>query len=127
VCAPRLLTAIVLVATSARANWQDRVFPYDKDEAARQLARKECKPLVLHFVPDDKVGFQQFQWFYTEKYRVPDDVLDKLVIVVIPSGRYAGLKNQLGVKGPGGFRAISAYDLEPFDTKAAQTCRSGFR
>lgn len=130
---PRRILAAILLVTSAwcpaaaRAKWQDRIFPYDKAETARQLARKECKPLVLHFVPDDEVGFKQFHLFYTERYRVPDELLNKLVIVVIPSRRFAAFKNQLGVKGAGGYRTISAYDLEPFNAKAVQTCHTGFR
>jgi hypothetical protein len=110
-----------------RPGRQQRIFPYTQAEQARRLAQEECKPLVIHFIPNTELGADQLDRYYTGKYRIPDDVLEKLVIVVVPSEQFAKLKQDLGVTGPGGYRTISAYDLAPFDEKSVPTCKSGFR
>jgi hypothetical protein len=104
-----------------------RIFSYQQADEARLLAQEECKPLVIHFIPDTEVGARQLDSFYSGKRRIPDDLLRDIVIVVVPSGRFAKFKDELGVKGPGGFRTISAYDLSPFTGGAVPTCKSGFR
>lgn len=104
-----------------------RIFPYQQAEQARQLAQAECKPLVIHFIPDTKVGASQLNTFYAGKYRVPEDVLNDVVILVVPTDRYAPFARELGVTGPGGFRSVSAYALTPFIQEAVPTCKSGFR
>ena len=104
-----------------------RIFPYTEAEAARRLAQRECKPLVLHFIPDTEVGAKQLDDFYAGRKRIPNDILDQVVIVVLPIGKYARFAKELGINGPGGYRTISAFDLSPFDKSSQPTCRSGFR
>jgi len=104
-----------------------RIFSYEQADEARLLAQQECKPLVIHFVPDSEVGAKQLDSYYSGTHRVPDDILEGVVIVVVPSERFAKFKQDLGVQGAGGYRTISAYDLSPFGPKSTPTCRSGFR
>lgn len=104
-----------------------RIFPYQQAEQARQLAQTECKPLVIHFIPDSKVGAKQLNSFYDSVYGVSEEVLDSVVVLVVPTNRYASFAKELGVKGQGGFRTVSAYALTPFKEKAIPTCKSGFR
>jgi len=104
-----------------------RVFSYQQAETARQLARRECKPLVVHFLPDSRVGVEQHDAFYSGPHGIARTVLDDVVIVLVPSESFAGFANDLGLRQPGGFRTLSSYDLAPFDEKAVVTCRAGFR
>ncbi len=103
-----------------------RIFTYKNAEKARRLARWECKPLVVHFVPDTKLGADQLDAFYAKAGGVPRELLDEVVIVVVPTGRFRGFARQLGITGDGGYRTISAYDLGALDDKSQPTCRSGF-
>lgn len=103
-----------------------RIFSYRNAEKARQLARWECKPLVVHFVPDTTLGADQLDAFYARPGGVPRELLDDVVIVVVPTGRYRRFARQLGITGDGGFRTISAYDLGVLDDRSQPTCRSGF-
>lgn len=105
---------------------QRRVFTYRKAEQARQLARKECRPLVIHFVPDSQLGAEQLQSFYNDEDGIPDRLLERVVIVVAPREKYAGFANKLGVTEAGGYRTVSAFDLSTFDEEAVPTYRSGF-
>ena len=103
-----------------------RIFSYKNAEKARRLARWECKPLVVHFVPDTKLGADQLNAFYAKDGAVPRALLDKVVIVVVPTERFRGFARQLGITGDGGYRTISAYDLSALDDRSQPTCRSGF-
>ena len=103
-----------------------RIFSYKNAEKARRLARWECKPLVVHFVPDTKLGADQLNAFYAKDGGVPRALLDTVVIVVVPTGRFRGFARQLGIRGDGGYRTISAYDLGALDDRSQPTCRSGF-
>ncbi len=103
-----------------------RIFTYKNAEKARRLARWECKPLVVHFVPDTKLGADQLNAFYAKPGGVPRELLDEVVIVVVPTERFRGFARQLGITGEGGYRTISAYDLSALDDKSQPTCRSGF-
>ncbi len=103
-----------------------RIFTYKNAEKARRLARWECKPLVVHFVPDTKLGADQLDSFYAKEGGVPRALLDKVVIVVVPTERFRGFARQLGITGDGGYRTISAYDLSTLDDRSQPTCRSGF-
>jgi|GEM_PF-1661129 len=114
-------------ATSQPARRQSvRIFSYRNAEKARRLARWECKPLVVHFVPDTKLGADQLNAFYARDGGVPRSLLDKVVIVVVPTERFRGFARQLGITGDGGYRTISAYDLSALDDQSQPTCRSGF-
>jgi hypothetical protein len=104
-----------------------RVFPYNEAETGRQLARRECKPLVVHFFPDTRLGSEQLEALYSGPERIPQSVLDKLVIVAVPTERFSRFARNLGLTTPGGYRTLSGYDLNPFDEKAVATCRVGFR
>ncbi len=103
-----------------------RIFSYKNAEKARRLARWECKPLVVHFVPDTKLGLDQLNAFYAKPGGVSRALLDKVVIVVVPTERFRGFARQLGITGDGGYRTISAYDLSALDDRSQPTCRSGF-
>ncbi|HUU86105.1 MAG TPA: hypothetical protein VM243_21620 [Phycisphaerae bacterium] len=105
---------------------QRRIFTYYKAEQARQLARKECRPLVIHFVPDSQLGAEQLHSFYNDEDGIPDDVLERVVIVAVPREKYAGFARKLGVTEAGGYRTVSAFDLTTFDEQAVPTYRSGF-
>ena len=123
-----MIAVLLLAAPTAHASdlWK-RVYPYQRAETARQLARRECKPLVIHFVPDSQLGAEQLQSFYSGRRRVPDDVLDKVVIIGVPREKYGLFAQDLGVMSPAGFRTISAYDLSPVDQDSVPTVRTGFR
>jgi len=103
-----------------------RVFSYRQAEQARLVAQRECKPLVIHFIPDTKLGGQQFEAFYRGPDAVPASVLEDVVIVAVPTRKFAGLARRLGITGLGGYRTISAYDLSPMENQAQATCRTGF-
>ena len=103
-----------------------RIFSYKNAEKARRLARWECKPLVVHFVPDTKLGADQLNAFYAKAGGVSRSLLDKVVIIVVPTERFRGFARQLGITGDGGYRTISAYDLGALDDRSQPTCRSGF-
>jgi hypothetical protein len=104
----------------------ERVFPYQLADRGRQLARDECKPLALHFVPDSKLGGDQLVAFYQGRKRVPDAILEKVVIVALPTEGFLQFARQLGITDKGGYRTISAYDLGAFDRGSLRTTRSGF-
>ena len=124
---PMSLPATSRPATSRPASGQSvRIFSYRNAEKARRLARWECKPLVVHFVPDTKLGADQLNAFYAKDGGVPRTLLDKVVIVVVPTERFRGFARQLGITGDGGYRTISAYDLGALDNQSQPTCRSGF-
>ena len=114
-----------LQAASARYP-KDSVFPYQQADEARRVARDQCKPLTLHFVPDSKLGGEQLAAFYRGPNRVSDEVLEKVVIVALPTGKFARFAKQFGITDKGGYRTISAYDLGVFDQASLRTIRSGF-
>jgi len=123
----RLVTLAALLCTLCRAgDAPRRVFSYHKADQARQLARDECKPLTLHFVPDNLHGGDQLVSFYTGPGRVRDEWLDKVVIIALPSQKYRRLARDLGIKDDGGYRTISPYDLSVFSSPAVSTIQSGF-
>lgn len=125
-----MLAGYVLVAVSTPTEaleLGERIFPYQHAEKARKLARAECKPLVIHFVPDSKLGAAQLSSFYTGDRRVPEAVLEKVVVIGVPRERYAKFAQELGVMSPAGYRTISAYDLSPIDATSVPTVRTGFR
>ena len=105
----------------------ERIFPYQQAEKARRLAREECTPLVIHFVPDSKLGAAQLNAFYRGHHRVPDAVLEQVAVIGVPRERYAKFAQDLGVMSPAGYRTISAYDLSPIDSTSVPTVRTGFR
>jgi len=99
--------------------------PHQANEA-RRLAQEQCKPLVVHVVPNSSVGVKQVGEFYGRFGAIPKDVLDKVVIVVLPGDRYGRFASQLGITDAGGLRTISAYDLDALDARSVTTCRAGF-
>ena len=113
-------------ATGPAAGPSGRIFTYKNAEKARRLARWECKPLVVHFVPDTKLGADQLNSFYARPGGVTRELLEEVVIIVVPTERFRGFARQLGVTGEGGYRTISAYDLGALDNRSQPTCRSGF-
>jgi hypothetical protein len=122
-----LILAPILPVVARAAEPPRRIFTYREGEQARQVARRECKPLVVHFVPDTKLGSDQLNSFYRGPERIPQSILDGVVIVAVPTQQYSSFAKQLGVSGQGGFRTISAYDLSTVDEKSVPTCGSGFR
>ena len=124
-----LVSAVVLATDRPSENGPKgrRIFTYQEAEAARALAQRECKPLVLHFLPDSDVGAKQLEEFYGGKHRVPDRILEQIVIVLLPVERFQKFARELGVTGPGGMRTISAFDLGPMDAASTPTCHAGFR
>ncbi len=102
------------------------VFPYQQADAARQAARDQCKPLTLHFVPNDQLGVAQMSTFYQGTNRIDDDILSEVVIVALPAGKFAKSAAQYGLTAKGGYRTISAYDLDAFERESMGTVRSGF-
>ncbi len=103
-----------------------RVYKYRDAEKARRLARDECRPLVIHFVPDSKLGADQLKAFYAQSTGVPAELLEQVVIVVVPTERFRRFARQLGVTEAGGYRTISAFDLSTVDQESQPTYRSGF-
>lgn len=93
---------------------------------ARRRAQEQCKPLVVHVVPNSRVGVEQAYEFYGRFGKISKEVLDKVVIVLLPRDRYAKFAAQLGINDAGGLRTISAYDLDTLDSKSVATCRAGF-
>ena len=110
---------------AAKANEQ-RIFNHDQAEVARKLAQRECKPLVIHVVPNSRHGSDQLRQYYGEFGAVSRSLLEQVVIVVLPQDRYARFAQQLGIRDAGGFRTISAYDLNTLDSRSVTTCRAGF-
>ena len=126
-CCSVLFVGPCLLSMAAQASEPPRrIFTYREAERARRLARQECTPLVIHFVPDSDVGAKQLDSFYGGPDSIPESVLSEVVVVVVPTKRYSGLARQLGITGPGGYRTISPFDLDTMDEKAQPTCRSGF-
>jgi len=120
-------TALLCSASAGNAaKLGPRVFTDEEAEEARALARRECRALVVHFVPASTLGFEQVQAYYKNRTGIPSAALDDVVVVVIPTGKYPGFARQLGITEAGGFRAISAFDLGPVDSRSVITCRSGF-
>lgn len=120
---------LVLLGMCSHARAQitpNNVFTYRDAEEARRLARQQCKPLVLHFLPDTQVGKRQFNSFYWGKSSVKEALLKDVIIVAIPTEKYAGLAKRLGIHAAGGYRTVSPYDLSGMDNGAVPTCRSGF-
>ncbi len=102
------------------------IFPYQQADEARQLARDQCKPLTLHFVPDNKLGADQLVAFYKGPTRVTDEILEKVVIVALPTEKFAKFAKEYGITEKGGYRTISPYDLGVFERESVGTVRSGF-
>jgi hypothetical protein len=117
---------VALLPAVASAEPNRRIFTYREGEQARQVAQQECKPLVVHFVQNNVTGGEPLNSFYAGSDSVPKSLLAKVVIVAVPIEQYRAFAQQLGVTGPGGYRAISAYDLSTLDEKSQPTCRSGF-
>ncbi len=120
-----LAIVVAFVSTSALTA-AERVFTYKQAAKARRLARDECKPLVIHFVPDDRLGGEQIESYYQGHARVLDSILKKVVIIAVPTNRFPRFAQQLGITGPGGYRTISAYDLDVVDEVSFCTVRTGF-
>ena len=119
--------AVALLAGVVRADQPEpRVYPYQQADTARRIAIEECKPLVVHFVPDNATGSEQLTSYYRGPNSVPQEILEKVVIVVLPTERFRDFANELGVTGVAGYRTISPYHLSPLGKAAKPTCR-GFR
>ena len=121
-----LMGTVLLLGIAEAETPPPRVYTYRQAEGARLLGQRECRPLVIHFIPDTKLGDKQFESFYRGPKAVPVSLLEKVVIVAVPTQKFAGLARQLGISGPGGYRTISAYDLSPVGEQAQATTRSGF-
>jgi hypothetical protein len=121
-----LLTVSSMTAPGEASQPQRRIFTYRDAEEARRLAQRECKPLVIHFIPDSQIGAEQLEAFYNEQDGVPQNLMDRVVIVLVPTEKYVRFARRLGVTDAGGYRTISAFDLTTFDQQAVQTYRSGF-
>ena len=122
-----LLTLSISCPVAARGSEPaSRVFPYQRAEEGRQLARDECKPLVVHFVPDSKLGGDQLAAFYRGPQRVPDALIEQVVIIAVPTESFRRFARELGITGEGGLRTISPYDMTAADQGSVSTIRTGF-
>lgn len=121
-----LIAAVLWPIQTSVAGPFKRVFSYKQANEARQLARDDCKPLVIHFVPDDQLGSRQVKTFYTGPKKIPSSLLEKVVIIVVPTKKFARFARQLGVTGIGGYRTISPYSLDILDDQSLSTVRTGF-
>ena len=121
-----LIAAVLWPVRASAFGPTERVFSYKQAKKARRIARNECKPLVIHFVPDTQLGGEQIKSFYRGANRVPSSILDKVVIIAVPTKKFARFAKQLGVTGIGGYRTISPYSLEIVDEASLSTVRSGF-
>lgn len=97
------------------------MFQHTQAREAQQLAQRECVPLVIHVVTGNSVGMKQVSDFYYGADGIPANVLDRVVILVIPREKYVRFAEQLGVYGTSGLRTISAYDLSFFDDQSTTT------
>ena len=123
---PLIAAPLFLIPTMAQASdLSMHVFLYRRADEARQLAQRECKPLVIHFVPDSPLGAEQMKSFYTGKRRVREVVLEKVVIIAVPREKFPLFAQQLGVTSHAGFRTICPYDLRPVDRGAYRTVYDG--
>ena len=125
-CRTALTVLAAVSAPTLAGSSPTRVFPPDQAEQARQLAIRECKPLVIHFVPDNQIGQEQLSQYYGGPDGIPKDLLQRVVILVLPSDRFREFADDLEVTGPAGYRAISPFHLTPLGRAARPTC-TGFR
>ena len=83
-----IASCIVLLGLCSHARAQitpKNVFTFRDAEEARRRAREQCKPLVLHFLPDTRLGEQQFNSFYWGKSSVKRSLLESVIIDPTPS------------------------------------------
>ncbi len=125
-----IAAADVIAAGPVRPNY----FTHRQAKQAQRIAQDECKPLVLHFLPETPFGRLQVRSYYDSSVGgVSRDVLQQAVVVILPMPRYAGFAAQLGIIEEGGLRTISPFDLVAVDTQSVSTlqtvlrCKPGFR
>lgn len=102
------------------------VFLPEQANEARQVAQRACKPLVVHVVPNARVGMEEVVGFYQPGGELPREVLDRVVIVILPRDRYWKFAAELGINDAGGMRTLSPYSLDTLDAGSVTTCRAGF-
>jgi len=127
--AHRVLLLAALIASPVRAAAPDlspSVYAPDRAKQARDAAKTGCRPLVVHVVPNSRIGVQEVLEFYQPGGEIPADLLARVVIVILPRDRYAKFATELGITDAGGMRTISAYSLDTLDAAGVTTCRAGF-
>ena len=113
-------------ALAAAPSAAGHVFLPNQANQARELAQTMCKPLVVHVVPNSSVGYTQMLEFYGAGGEMPPEVLDRVIIVILPRDRYAKFSSELGITDAGGMRTISPFSLDTMDASSVTTCRAGF-
>lgn len=117
-----LVCAVLLMAGPARADRpQRRVFSVAQADAARDLAMRECKPLVMHFAYNDEQAGEEMHTFYGDDV-VPPEVLEKVVVVVLSKQAFQQFAEDLGVFGYSGYRSISPFHLTPLSSTKKPKC-----
>lgn len=119
-----LWSIALLCAVEARAADRPyRYYTHQQAQAALQVAQRECKPLVLHFVPDDAVGAEQTRAYYGAKSPIPRADLERVVVVVIPKSAFPEFAEAMRVDDAGGLRTVSPYEMTFTDRFALTTVR----
>ena len=119
-----MFTLAVLVAAVCPAEARSknpRVFRYRQADKARDLARRENKPLVIHLIPSNANGAKQIRKFYESRGGIPRQVLDRVVVLLLPQEKFAAFAAKLGIQQVGGMRTISPYDLSMYGYSALET------
>ncbi len=120
------LLLMLAIAAPIPESKSPRVFHAARSEEARRQAMTECCPLVVHFLPNNQGGMEQYEAYYVQG-GVSQSLLAKVVILVLPMELNRDLASQLGVNQASGYRAISPYHLSPLDKQSKPTCVKGFR
>jgi hypothetical protein len=108
------LAALVVTAT-ATASLAGKpaygIFRHTVARLALQKARDECKPLVIHVVPTARRGRRQIKEYSGRKSSIPRDVLEGVVVLVVPRDKYPDFVHALGLNTDTGLCSLSPYGL----------------
>lgn len=121
-----VVTCVVALLCAIEAQAADRPYRYythQQAQAALQAAQRECKPLVLHFVPNATVGAEQTRAYYGARSPIPRADLERVVVVVIPKSEFPDFAAEMRVDDAGGLRTVSPYEMSFTDRFALTTVR----
>jgi len=104
-----LISAFAWPAVAGQPHY--RVYNDDQAPEALRVAQRECKPLVLHFVPTEKDAANQRREYYGPHSPIPREDLERMVVVIIPKDRYPDFARQMGIQDAGGIRTVSPYEF----------------
>ena len=105
------------------AGGKQHVYRHHQAEYAIKVAQRECKPLFVHVVPDTGSVGRHIKRFYGPDSPISAELLDRVVVLVMPADKYPHLRDQLGIDGKGGVRTLSPYSLEFSDFGSTATTR----